>query len=347
MANPNVKRVTVLRQLGGVGDVLMLTPVFRGLKELYGPKCKITVGTSWNYYGGALPLLFRYNPFIDTIVRVEPHEFAPWCLKYSRWDFRGVPNTHPPNCVEDTDLVMDLNTVCSIVESREQPNVRTHRTDIWCQAAGVTPSCKKPILVLTETEREEGRAWCDQNFGPGLRVGIQLRAHDPTRTWPFSERMAFRLKEDGYQVCTFDIAKRLSNDIPSPLGFNIRQVAAVVENLDAVIAPDSGLLHLAGTMGTPVLGLFGSTDPEMRMREYAGHYTIPKKLIECGPCWYTKPCLKSNDKNDWVACMRRISVDHVMNELEVMLRRFGKLGGDKCQPSSVSWIPMDQLLSPV
>ena len=42
---------------------------------------------------------------------------------------------------------------------------------------------------------------------------------------------------------------------------NIRQVAAIIKNLDIFISNDTGIMHLASAVGLPVLSFFGDTDP--------------------------------------------------------------------------------------
>jgi len=320
-----------LRQLGGVGDLLMLTPVFLGLKEKY-PGCKVTVATTWEYQSGALPQLLRNNPYVDHIVRVEPMEFATGMMKHARWEFRGVPNEHIPDCVQSADLVIELSVICAMTESREMASpegVRSHRTDIWCKAAHVNPSSHRPILCLTKDEMAWGRQWCDENLGEGIRVGLPLKTMSGTvigkdvRGWPHTEAFAYDLQRAGYQVVTLDATRRIHDSIPALLGKPIRQVAAVIAHLDALVTPDTGLLHVAGAVGTPILGLFGSTDGDLRMREYCGSYTISKRIIPCGNCFYAYPCLKSPKQAEHVACMKRITRELVMHELEVLLERFG------------------------
>jgi ADP-heptose:LPS heptosyltransferase len=50
-----------------------------------------------------------------------------------------------------------------------------------------------------------------------------------------------------------------------------------------VIAPDTGLLHLAVVLGVPVLGLFGGSDPVVAGLP-AGTGRILRTGIECSPC---------------------------------------------------------------
>ncbi|HEX9081364.1 MAG TPA: glycosyltransferase family 9 protein, partial [Holophagaceae bacterium] len=61
------------------------------------------------------------------------------------------------------------------------------------------------------------------------------------------------------------------------------QLAAAVRQADRVIAPDTGLLHLAVVLGVPVLGLYGSSDPVVAgLPGGAGH--ILRTGIACAPC---------------------------------------------------------------
>jgi len=66
-----------------------------------------------------------------------------------------------------------------------------------------------------------------------------------------------------------------------PLGF--WQLASALRQADHVLAPDTGVLHLAVVLGTPVLGLYGSSDPVVAgLPPGAGH--ILRTGINCSPC---------------------------------------------------------------
>lgn len=317
-------RYTVLRQLGGIGDFLMMTPCLRALKENH-PGCHVTLGTSWLYLAGALPMLARGNPYIDNIQRVEPSEFVTYVTRMVRQEFRSAPNEVIPQCVMDTDCVIDLSVICSMIETQTQPQVTEHRTDIWLRhcAGGLTVSDKRPILALDRDELATGRRWCDEHLGDGPRIGVVLQAHDPARTWPYAADLAIRLTIQGYQVVTLDAHRRVHDQIPAVLGRPIRETAAIIAHLDAVVAPDSGLLHVAGALGVPVLGLFGSTNGALRMREYAGRWTDSREVVDCAPCWYQQPCRRLADPDQHLLCMKRLSLPLVTRELASMLEQFG------------------------
>jgi heptosyltransferase I len=61
------------------------------------------------------------------------------------------------------------------------------------------------------------------------------------------------------------------------------QLAAALRQADRVVAPDTGLLHLAVVLGVPVLGLYGSSDPVVAgLPGEAG--PILRTGLVCSPC---------------------------------------------------------------
>ncbi len=61
------------------------------------------------------------------------------------------------------------------------------------------------------------------------------------------------------------------------------QLAAALRQADRVVAPDTGLLHLAVVLGVPALGLYGSSDPVVAgLPDGAG--VLLRTGIACAPC---------------------------------------------------------------
>ena len=61
------------------------------------------------------------------------------------------------------------------------------------------------------------------------------------------------------------------------------QLASALRQADRVVAPDTGLLHLAVVLGVPALGLYGSSDPVVAgLPEGAGR--VLRTGIACAPC---------------------------------------------------------------
>lgn len=80
---------------------------------------------------------------------------------------------------------------------------------------------------------------------------------------------------------------------------NLRELAWILQNAEAVIGGDTGPLHLADALGTKVVGLYGPTDPHRN-----GPYHQPGHVI---------------DRFRSTKSMESISVEEVMNTLERVL----------------------------
>lgn len=61
------------------------------------------------------------------------------------------------------------------------------------------------------------------------------------------------------------------------------QLAAALRQADRVVAPDTGLLHLAVVLGVPALGVYGSSDPVVAGLP-GGSGRVLRTGIACSPC---------------------------------------------------------------
>ena len=83
---------------------------------------------------------------------------------------------------------------------------------------------------------------------------------------------------------------------------NLRELAYLCKRADVVISTDSGPMHLAAVLGTPVVALFGPTAP-WRTGPYGKIHRVIRANSDCSPC-FQKTCEK-------VDCMSAIEVDEV------------------------------------
>jgi len=71
---------------------------------------------------------------------------------------------------------------------------------------------------------------------------------------------------------------------------------ALLAELDALVAGDTGVGHLAAALGTPVVTLFGPTD--WRLTAPLGRAAVVRHPVPCAPCFYRTcpiehPCLRN------------------------------------------------------
>lgn len=82
-----------------------------------------------------------------------------------------------------------------------------------------------------------------------------------------------------------------------------------------MIANDSGLGHVAGAVGVPVILLFGPT-PDRTLGPLPPNVKILRTGLTCEPCWFEarlKACARS------VNCLQKLSVESVAEAVKEAL----------------------------
>ena len=144
--------------------------------------------------------------------------------------------------------------------------------DEWARAAG-----DAPIVALAPGARWATKRWPAANFAAVARA---LRAADERVLWlgDAEDRARFEAAVPG--AFAGDPAVRW-------FAGGLAETAAALGRARAVVANDSGLLHLAGAMGRPVVGIYASTDPRLGFAPAGppdpGRQVLVRGL-DCQPC---------------------------------------------------------------
>lgn len=95
----------------------------------------------------------------------------------------------------------------------------------------------------------------------------------------------------------------------------LKQLAALLGAADLVLSNDSGPMHLAAAMGTPVVGLFTCTSPAISGPSGVGHRLIATSV----PCaaGYHKTCPHRGSRQ--LACLRELDVERAWNAVAASL----------------------------
>ncbi len=110
----------------------------------------------------------------------------------------------------------------------------------------------------------------------------------------------------GDQACA-PLVKEICEGLPSQVinlagHTTIRELASLISICDVLLTNDSGPMHIADAVGTPLIALFGSTSDVV-----TGPYRqtgVIHKHVECSPC-YQRACPID------FRCMKRIEADEV------------------------------------
>jgi lipopolysaccharide heptosyltransferase II len=199
------------------------------------------------------------------------------------------------------------------------PAPRPHQIDeylLLVERCGVAVTGRQPVLTPPaddSSERRDAARLLDGvagDRGAAPRIGIHLgAAYGPAKLWPV-ERVAELcrlLDADGARATLLgapadaDVAAAVTALAPaaSLVGRDTPALLpAVLAELDVLVSGDTGVAHLAAEVGTPVVALFGPTDPALSAPR--GHSVVVTNPVPCAPCFYRRcpiehPCLRGID----------------------------------------------------
>lgn len=100
---------------------------------------------------------------------------------------------------------------------------------------------------------------------------------------------------------------------------DLKSLAAVFQRAAVLVSTDTGPMHIAAAVHTPVVAVFGPTAPN-RTGPYGTCHRVVRSGVACSPC-FSRRCRTSVAEE--LACMRRIEADEVTRAvLEVWARGF-------------------------
>jgi len=147
-------------------------------------------------------------------------------------------------------------------------------------------------------------------IAPGASYGA-AKCWLPERFAQLADRL---ISECGADVIFFgtpsekEIAAAIRSHMNSPAislvgETSMRDLAALFACCSIFIGNDSGAMHVAAAAGLPVIGIFGSTDPE-GTAPVTQQFTLIREAVSCSPC-FLRRCPVDH------RCMTRIAVDSV------------------------------------
>jgi heptosyltransferase-2 len=96
---------------------------------------------------------------------------------------------------------------------------------------------------------------------------------------------------------------------------SLRELCAVLKASALLLTNDTGPMHVAAALRTPVIVPFGSTSPELTGPMFAGQ-SSHQIIVGPAPC---APCFRRDCPIDF-RCMRKISPEHVVQAAMAALK---------------------------
>ena len=171
------------------------------------------------------------------------------------------------------------------------------------EKAGINPSEKKAVVNVTATN--EGKVWDINNF---IQI-IEYLSNEKNIRVIF---IGAPSDKGVYDNLKYNMELKIK-----PVNLcgkvNLKDSLAVLKNVNFIIGNDSGNLHMAASVHTPVIGLYGPM-PFEKWKASGDNNKLIKADLPCMPCGLIKKC--PNNK----ACMKAITVEQVKMATEEILR---------------------------
>lgn len=271
------KDFLVTRAMGGIGDLLMMTPGLRALKHKF-PNDTIHLAIPKRYFS-----IFSGNNDVELI---DIEKLSLDHIQYRKWfNFTDCP--------------------ASRTESRTVPHVKKTRIDIFASALGIGPFRRwrmdhRPRYFITEEEQLfQKKFWYTHRLAGKRVVGVQLHADETYRDYPHMESLVKTLAREMI-VLLFD-GKKIERGYPDTVikvdSYSLRNAFALARACDAIVAPDSSFVHFAAAFDIPCIGLYGPIDGKVRTKHYPScTYVDVRSDLRCVPCWRNEsiPCKLTN-----------------------------------------------------
>lgn len=208
------------------------------------------------------------------------------------------------------------------------PENELHRVEHFlrlAKAMGIGTSKKDYEFFITEPDRKKAGRILESE---GLTEKDDIVAVNPggnwdPKRWPvgnFAELADRLIERYGVKVLITGAEKdrnlaegimRNMNNRPISLcgRTSLRELASIFERAKLVVSGDSGPMHIAVSVGTNVVALFGPTSADITGPYGSGNYTVIRKDIGCNAPCYDLSC-KDN------RCMKAVTVDDVIGAIE-------------------------------
>lgn len=156
---------------------------------------------------------------------------------------------------------------------------------------------------------------------PGAEFG-------PAKRWPSEKYAAFacELMAEGMQVALFGSAndKQVTAEIAqlAPGAFDLAGATRLEDAIDLIAAArlavsnDSGLMHIAAAVGTPIVAVYGSTSPE-NTPPLCDRRELVWLHLDCSPC-HQRTCPLGH-----LNCLNTLEVDRVLSAAQRLMRAPG------------------------
>lgn len=315
----------ILACLGyGIGDVVMQFPVLHALRQAV-PSASITAigaepATELLDGAGVVDATVVYGSWgirhlWDNGAARTRSQVEAW-LKEAAFDLALNMDQSPPPVLEAVRRVGLPKLEKDEAEQARALAAGANASEALARATysgwGLPPEpASRPAIELFASEVEFARELLTRCGVSAPPVGFCPLASSNLKRWPESRFAAvadWAAANTGRDVVLFggDVddttaaMQRLMCCVPRAVvgRMPLRRIAAILSRCAALVTNDTGLMHIAAAVGTPVVAIFGPTSPSLflprgRTIALGGEVNCPYRATGLTPpgCWHSATCL--------------------------------------------------------
>ena len=317
-----VTKILIIKP-SSLGDVVHALPTVNLIRRKY-PEARI----SW-LINDTLTSLLKRSPIIDELIPFERRRLGgvrqlPRMRKFLRMlrdkrfdivvDLQGLLRsgiitwaTHAPRRIGLSDAREGarffFNEIATVRPVHAVDRCLSAARHLGCGSEpiefplGVSPSIvTEGLIAVNASARWTTKLWGDDKFAELVR---RLPAERVVLTGSAAERERIEAIAQGRRNVAGET--------------DLFQLAELYRRCAVVITNDSGPMHLAAAVGTPVVAIFGPTDPALT-GPYGQRHVVVRAGVACSPC-FKDHCKNRVD----MECMKTVTVDQVLRAVEGFL----------------------------
>jgi heptosyltransferase I len=337
-------REVCIVMLSAIGDAVHVLPVANALKRAW-PETRLT----WVIQ--PVPhLLVKDHPAIDDFIVFRRRRgvsgwmgFADFARDVRERHFdlllglqvyfkAGLITALTPSSVKlgfDRARARDMQWL--FTDRRIPPHEPQHVQDQYFEFVrhlGVDPEPVAWDLRLSDAEREAQAAFLSELDGPACAVVVATSK--PAKNWTpegYARVLEEMERSHGLRPVLVGgpsaIERRMADAVLAEtsarvvdaLGDDLRKLVWILEGSVLTLSPDTGPLHISRALGTPVVGLFGYTNPKR-----TGPYRAYQDLVVDGYAAY--PGEEYPLEHSYRNGMKRIGVPDVLEKVTLAMERY-------------------------
>ncbi len=304
----------VAKGLNWLGDAVMSLPTLTSLRSMH-PKAHIAVLTRrWLgdlYRAAPVDEVLAYDTWLQGVrvakkskfdtALILPRSFSSAFMLFTARVPRRIGYRGEARSAMLTDAV-----------ARDKALLKIHRVHYYhhlLKSLGDPPAVTAPKIDLPADARD----WAAQALGGDGWLGVNPGAtYGAAKQW-FPDRFIAVIKRLKMKTVVVggtgdaELATRMAKETGA-LNLagktTVLQSAAAIARCSLFLTNDTGPMHLADAVGTPIVAIFGPTD-WVATPPFGKKHVIVRKEIECAPCMKRLCPLKHHN------CMKWVSADDV------------------------------------